>query len=96
MWMDLGLGFLVGILAANGVPHFVKGVVKERYPCALGNGPLPNLLAGWAFLLAAALIFHAALPAPLPVDILCAIFAGVLAMGSFHATIGAFGRPERP
>jgi hypothetical protein len=41
------LGFLAGIVFGNGIPHFVKGITKERYASMLGNGPVPNLIAGW-------------------------------------------------
>ncbi len=45
--MDLLLWTLIGVLGGNAVPHFVKGITKERYPCVLGNGPVPNFVAGW-------------------------------------------------
>ncbi len=33
--------------------HLVKGFTRERYPCVLGNGPVPNLIGGWLCLTAA-------------------------------------------
>ena len=46
--MDPLLWLFIGILGGNAVPHFVKGIAKEHYPCVLGNGLVPNFIAGWA------------------------------------------------
>jgi len=93
MWQALVLGFLSGVFGANGVPHFIKGITRERYPCMLGNSPVPNLIAGWASLLIAALLIRAAAAnAQDSLPILIAGAAGALLIGLFHAAIGAFGR----
>ena len=46
MWQAIVFGFLGGVLGANGFPHFTRGITKKRYPCGLGNGPVPNFVAG--------------------------------------------------
>lgn len=86
------LGLLAGLMIGNGIPHFIKGITKERYPCAFGGGPVPNLVAGWTGICLGALALTAAdLPAePWPGGV--AIAVGVLLIGLFHARIGAFGR----
>jgi len=38
------LSFLTGIIFGNGIPHFVRGITKERYPSMFGNSPLQILL----------------------------------------------------
>jgi hypothetical protein len=92
MWQSLILDFLAGVFGANGVPHFVKGITKETYPCVLGNSPVPNLIAGWASIVIAAVFAgyadreHYALP------VMLAGAVGALLIGLFHAAIGAFGR----
>ena len=96
MWQAIVFGFLGGVLGANGFPHFTRGITKRRYPCALGNGPVPNFVAGWAALVIAALLFYFAHVARHPEWSLGAAAAGVLLMGLFHAGPGAFGRPEPP
>jgi hypothetical protein len=96
MWQAIVFGFLGGVLAANGFPHFAQGITKKRYPCALGNGPIPNLVAGWAAFVIAALLFYLAHVSLHPAWSLGAAAAGVLLMGLFHAGPGAFGRPEPP
>src|SRR5262249_43227643 len=58
MWQSMALGFLAGVFFGNGIPHFVKGITKERYPCVFGGGPMPNLLAGWLSLGIAGLLTH--------------------------------------
>jgi hypothetical protein len=35
--MHLFLYFLAGLLAANGVPHFVKGITGEKHQTPFGN-----------------------------------------------------------
>ena len=43
MWQTIFLSLIGGALAGNGLPHFVRGITKQTYPCVLGNGPIPNL-----------------------------------------------------
>jgi drug/metabolite transporter (DMT)-like permease len=94
MWQAMVFGFLGGVLSANGYPHFTRGITKRRYPCSLGNGPVPNFVAGWAALVVAALLFYFAHVGRHPGWSLGSAAAGVLLMGLFHAAHGAFGRPE--
>ncbi len=92
MWHTILLGLLGGLLTGNALPHFVRGITRRDYPCALGNGPVPNLVAGWSgFVLAAAVLRWADLPAH-PVAAFASVSAGVLLIGLFHAGPGAFGR----
>jgi hypothetical protein len=58
MWHAIVFGFLGGVMGANGFPHFTRGITKRRYPSQLGNGPVPNFVAGWALLVIAALLFY--------------------------------------
>jgi hypothetical protein len=88
------LSFLAGVLFGNGVPHFVRGITKQNYPCMLGNGPVPNLIAGWlSFVLAGVVARWIDFGAQRDVALMAASL-GVLAIGLFHAGIGAFGRKE--
>jgi hypothetical protein len=94
MGQTIVLSFLVGLMLANGTPHFVRGITKERYPCLFGNGPVPNLVAGWAMFVIAALVARATRFGEAPVGAPVAGALGALAMGLFHAHVGAFGRKE--
>lgn len=92
MLSDVILIFLAGVFGANAVPHFVKGITKESYPCVFGNTSVPNLLAGWAGFIVTVLLVYLA-------DVKHYFFAslisgslGVLLIGLFHAKIGAFGK----
>jgi hypothetical protein len=90
--MNLLLWILIGIFGGNAIPHLVKGITKERYPCALGNGPVPNLVGGWAcFVVALMLARFTAQGIPSYLD-LAAGSVGLLLIGLFHAGIGAFGK----
>jgi hypothetical protein len=92
MWHSTALGFLVGVLFGNGIPHFVKGIMKENYPCMLGNSPTPNLIAGWlSFVLVGFLTRWIDLDRFRDTSLIAASI-GLLAIGLFHASIGAFGR----
>lgn len=92
MWHVILLGFVGGLLAGNALPHFVRGITKRSYPCVYGNGPIPNLIAGWSgFVLAALCLWWAEL-ATHPLAAFAAVSVGVLAIGLFHAGPGAFGR----
>jgi hypothetical protein len=92
MWLALILGFASGVLGANGVPHFVKGIVKERFPTPVGGSPVINLAGGWLMFVGAGICLYAA-GAGDPVA-LCGLAVGCLAMGMFHATVGALGRSD--
>jgi hypothetical protein len=96
MWQAIVFSFLGGVLGANGFPHFVRGITKRRYPCQLGNGPVPNFITGWAALVIAGVLFYLAHAGRHPLWCLGAAAAGALGMGLFHAGPGAFGRPEPP
>jgi len=95
MWQAVVFSFFGGLLAANGFPHFTSGITKKRYPCGLGNGPIPNFVAGWAAFVIAALLFYLAHVGRHPGWSFGAAAVGALAIGLFHAGPGAFGRPER-
>lgn len=88
------LSVLSGVIGGNALPHFLRGITRRRYPSALGNGPVPNLVAGWVGLVLAALLLAWAHPAGHPAWSFGAAAVGVLLIGLFHAGPGAFGRPE--
>jgi hypothetical protein len=90
--MDLLLWILIGILGGNAVPHFVKGITKEHYPCVLGNGPVPNFIAGWVgFVLTSLLVRFALNSRVSDLDLIVGLI-GLLLIGLFHSGIGAFGK----
>jgi hypothetical protein len=93
MWQDALLGFFAGVFGANSVPHFVRGITRESYPCVLGNSSIPNLLGGWgSFVIAATLIYVYATGAPQnPTVALICGGIGALLMGLFHAAGLAIG-----
>jgi hypothetical protein len=91
MTAALLFGFVGGLLAGNAVPHFVRGITKQRYPNLWGGGPIPNVVAGWAGLVLAVLLLHNAFDGPHGWAF-AATAAGVLLIGLFHAGPGAFGR----
>ena len=92
MIQAIALGLLAGLLIGNGIPHFLKGITKERYPTGFGSGPVVNLVAGWSGICLGVLALLAAdLPAE-PVPGGGSVAVGVLLIGLFHARIGAFGR----
>jgi hypothetical protein len=90
--MDLLLWLLIGILGGNAVPHLVKGITKESYPCALGNGPVPNFIGGWVCFVLALVLARLALNSRVSDLDLIAGSVGFLLIGLFHASIGALGR----
>ncbi|TVT52480.1 hypothetical protein FNH05_12895 [Amycolatopsis rhizosphaerae] len=88
------MGFLAGVLAGNAFPHFVRGITRRRYPSVMGNGPVPNFVAGWASLVVAGLLGYWAGPVQHPALLFGSLSSGVLVIGLFHAGPGAFGRKE--
>jgi ABC-type glycerol-3-phosphate transport system permease component len=96
MWLTIVLSFLTGVLGANSLPHFVKGITKETYPTAFGSSPVVNLMAGWSGFILTALCAYAAHFGRHPFWGFVFAAIGVLLMGLFHARIGAFGRAAQP
>ncbi|WP_158816388.1 hypothetical protein [Methylocapsa sp. S129] len=92
MWQTAVLCFFAGLFGANGVPHFVKGITGESYPCALGNSPIPNLIGGWSCFVIAVLLAHWTDVGQYPLISLIAVAIGALLIGLFHAVELAFGR----
>jgi hypothetical protein len=56
--------FLAGIFAANGVPHFVKGIVGEHHQTPFGrpSSAMVNVVFGWANFVIAGIFLHFAHP----------------------------------
>lgn len=56
----LVVGFIVGALAANGVPHFVKGITGQRHATPFGKpgSATENVVWGWLNLAAAVIVWH--------------------------------------
>ncbi|MCW2877097.1 MAG: hypothetical protein JWQ95_1197 [Sphaerisporangium sp.] len=96
MWQTIVLSFLGGVMGGNAFPHFVHGITRQRYPNLTGNGPIPNLIGGWAGLILAALLIHWAHVDRYPAWSFGVAALGVLLIGLFHAGPGAFGRREAP
>jgi hypothetical protein len=95
MIRTLVLSFIAGVLGANALPHFLRGIIKRSYPNRLGNSPVPNYLSGWVGLVLAGLLLAAAQVDRHPLGAFLLAALGVLPMGLFHAWHGAFGKPER-
>jgi sterol desaturase/sphingolipid hydroxylase (fatty acid hydroxylase superfamily) len=92
MFTTVILSLLAGIWFGNGIPHFVRGITKESYPCALGNGPIPNLIAGWLAIVTTPFWIYWAHIGEHIEAAWCAAAVGLLLIGLFHAGPGAFGK----
>ncbi|HEV2412642.1 MAG TPA: hypothetical protein VGS28_02435 [Candidatus Saccharimonadales bacterium] len=85
MWELYVASFFAGAFAANGVPHFVKGVTGQKHMTPFGrpSSAVVNVAWGWAnFVVAAGLLAvvrsHIRLH---PLRTMCLVGAGVLIMG---------------
>jgi hypothetical protein len=92
VWEAVFGAFFAGVFGANGVPHFVRGITGNNYPCVLGNSSIPNLIAGWASFVVAALLAYWSDAASYPLPSFIGGALGVLLMGLFHSAGLAFGR----
>lgn len=56
--------FLAGLLAANGVPNFVKGITGAQHQTPFGqpSSAIVNVAWGWANFVVAAVLLHFAHP----------------------------------
>lgn len=60
MWQLYVCSFLAGLFAANGVPHFVKGIMGQTHQTPFGkpSSAVINVCWGWINFVAAAILFH--------------------------------------
>ena len=81
------IGFLVGALAANGVPHFVIGITgqKQKMPMIGQMPPEVSVLWGWLNFVAAVLLWHVAPMRFHPRAAFVAVAVGALIMSLFVA-----------
>lgn len=81
---------MAGLMGANAVPHFVKGMVGEQFPNVWGNSALRNAVAGTLGLVLAVMIgYWADFPAHAIAGIGSAS-VGALVMAVFHGLRGAY------
>lgn len=62
MWQLYVYSFFAGLFGANGVPHFVKGVLGKKHQTPFGrpSSAMVNAIWGWANLVVAALLLYLA------------------------------------
>jgi len=77
------IGFLSGALAANGLPHFVRGTLGKTHQTALGNplSAVQNVVWGWLSMAIAVIIWHFAPMASHPRAAFLGAAIGVLVAG---------------
>ncbi|MTD58848.1 hypothetical protein [Amycolatopsis pithecellobii] len=86
MVLAIILGFLGGLMGANSLPHFIKGITHESFPMFFGNTPVHNLVAGWVGLaIAGVLLYFAGIPDHAGTALI-AIAVGALLAGLYHAS----------
>jgi hypothetical protein len=90
MWHAVLLSVLAGAMGANAVPHFVKGVVGERFPNVWGDSPLRNAVAGLLGLVLAVLIGYWADAPSHGWAGFVGVVVGALLMVVFHGLGGAY------
>ncbi|MHB1865024.1 MAG: hypothetical protein ACYCPS_02570 [Candidatus Saccharimonadales bacterium] len=62
MWQLYVYSFLAGLVGANGIPHFIKGITGQKHQTPFGNpsSAVVNVVWGWVnFVVAGILIFYA-------------------------------------
>lgn len=42
------LALMAGYWSANGIPHYITGILGQEHPSPLGKSAVVNLLEGWA------------------------------------------------
>jgi hypothetical protein len=62
MWELYVYSFVAGVLGANGVPHFVKGIMGQKHQTPFGGGSSAVANVGWGwvnFVVAAGFLYEA-------------------------------------
>ncbi len=60
MWQLYTFSFLAGLFAANGTPHFIKGVMGQKHQTPFGkpSSAVVNVCWGWINFVVAVIFFH--------------------------------------
>ncbi len=60
MWQLYVYSFLAGVIGANGVPHFVKGISGEKFQTPFGksSSAVVNVVWGWLNFVVAGLLLY--------------------------------------
>jgi len=60
MWQLYVFSFFSGAFAANGVPHFIKGVTGQKHqtPFGKGSSAVVNVVWGWINFIVAVVLLH--------------------------------------
>ncbi len=76
-------GFVAGVLAGGGLPHFVSGIMGKAYQTPFGkpNSPGVNVVWGWLNWVVAVLVWHIAPMRLHPRAAFVATALGVLLVG---------------
>ncbi|HEY3559234.1 MAG TPA: hypothetical protein VGL05_17305 [Kribbella sp.] len=89
------LAFLAGLMALNGVPHFVTGITGHEFPNLTGNSATNNAVGGLAAFAIAAALLATAHVGEHPWAALIAGASGAVVMTVFHARRGAYWMSRR-
>ena len=89
MWQLYVFSFLAGLFAANGVPHFIKGVMGQKHQTPFGksSSAVVNVCWGWVNLALAAILLHFSHVHAHAYGAFAILAIGVLSMTLFNATV---------
>lgn len=81
--------FLAGLIGANGVPHFVKGVTGQKHQTPFGrpSSAVVNVAWGWLNFVIGMLLLHFAHPRAHELRAFALVAIGALLMGLFSASV---------
>ena len=83
MWQLYVCSLVAGILATNGLPHFIKGLFGEKHQTPFGHSssPVVNIVWGWVNIVVAGAVFHYAHPRNHELKAAIMFMIGVLLIG---------------
>jgi hypothetical protein len=89
MWQLYVFSFLAGLFAANGAPHFIKGVVGQKHQTPFGrtSSAIVNVCWGWINFVVAAIFFHFSHVRTHEYIALALFASGILLMSLFSAVV---------
>ena len=89
MWQLYVFSFLAGLFAANGVPHFIKGVVGQKHQTPFGksSSAVVNVCWGWVNFIVAVIFLHFCHIRTDEYGAFALLVVGVLFMSLFNAMV---------
>jgi hypothetical protein len=88
MLVTIILAFMAGYWSANGIPHYITGIMGQEHLSPLGKSAVVNLLEGWgSFIIGGIFWYFVWIQKSDPTLVYISAAIGAFAINLFHAFV---------